>query len=302
LRRAGGGGGDSDPDDDDSSTSRDTADDPSRSDDSTCVGNSPSPSRSPVRTRSVATKSRSNFVRPDKYDGTSSFETFIVKFENCADFNEWSTKEKLAHLWSSLQKEAAQLLWGAHGLTYEELVNRLRQRFGSKDMEERFQTELRCRRRKRGESVRELAQDIRRLLTLAYPGEQSRLVEHLGRDAFLAALDYPDLELRIRECEPQSLDAAVHLAQRFEIYRDVVGTPPGRSRQHATRQVTGDITPDKKVDVLSLPELQVVVKEAVRCAVADCNGKKNDNVSTSGCEKVAQKLSSPDGVCKSRLR
>ena len=92
MRRAGGGGGDSDPDDDDSSTSRDTADDPSRSDDSTCVGNSPSPSRSPVRTRSVATKSRSNFVRPDKYDGTSSFETFIVKFENCADFNEWSTK------------------------------------------------------------------------------------------------------------------------------------------------------------------------------------------------------------------
>ena len=167
-------------------------------------------------------------------------------------------------------------------------------------MEERFQTELRCRRRKRGESVRELAQDIRRLLTLAYPGEQSRLVEHLGRDAFLTALDYPDLELRIRECEPQSLDAAVRLAQRFEIYRDVVGTPPGRSRQHATRQVTGDVTPDKKVDVLSLPELQVVVKEAVRCAVADCNGKKKDNVSASGCEKVAQKLSSPDGVCSGR--
>jgi len=36
-------------------------------------------------------------------------------------------------------------------------------------MEEKFQTELRCRRRNRGESLRELAQDIRRLMTWHIP-------------------------------------------------------------------------------------------------------------------------------------
>jgi hypothetical protein len=69
-------------------------------------------------------------------------------------------------------------------------------------MEERFQTELRCRRRAKGESLRELAQDIRRLMALAYPGEKSSLSEHIARDAFLTALDDPEFELKIREREP----------------------------------------------------------------------------------------------------
>ena len=103
-------------------------------------------------------------------------ETLLVKFENCASFNQWSEKEKLAHLWTSLQKEAAQLLWDAQSLSYDELVNRLRKRFSSRGEEERFQAELRYRRRRRDEGIRDLAQDIRRLLALAYPGEQSQVV------------------------------------------------------------------------------------------------------------------------------
>jgi len=67
----------------------------------------------------------------------------------------------------------------------------LKMRFSGKGMEEKFQTERRCRRRNKGESLRELAHDIRRLMTLAYPGEQSSLSEHIARDAFLTALADP---------------------------------------------------------------------------------------------------------------
>ena len=134
------------------------------------------------------------------------------------------------------------------------------------------------------------------MLTLAYPDEQSRLVEHLGRDAFLAALDNPDIELRIRECEPQSLDAAVRLAQRFEIYRDVVGTAQGRSRQYAARQVVDETTADKKVDPLSTPEFRIAMDAAAERALAACNLKKDDNVSTLGRESVASKSSNSGQV------
>ena len=85
-------------------------------------------------------------------------------------------------------------------------------------MEEKFQNELRCRRRARNETLRELAPDVQRLMALAYPGERSSLSEHIARDAFLSALDDADLELKVREREPIDLDAAVKLAQRFEVF------------------------------------------------------------------------------------
>ena len=109
-------------------------------------------------------------------------------------------------------------------------------------MEEKFQTELRCRRRNRGESLRELAQDIRRLMTLAYPGEKSSLSEHIARDSFLTALGDSELELKIREREPAGLDEALRIAQRFEVFRNAVEASTSK-RQWVNRQVN-DCNPD----------------------------------------------------------
>ena len=175
-------------------------------------------------------------MKPEKFDGRGSFETFIYMFENCAKYNRWNDRDCAAHLRWSLTGIAAQLLWDTDKLNYTELVEKLRSRFGGKGMEERFQTELRCRRRAKGEPLRELAQDVRRLMALAYPGEKSRLSEHIARDAFLSALDEPDFELKVREREPTDLDSALSIAQRFEVFRSTVDATSG-VRQRVTRQV-----------------------------------------------------------------
>ena len=125
-------------------------------------------------------------MKPEKFDGKGSFETFLFQFENCVSYNCWNDADKVAHLRWSLTGVAAQLLWGTEALSYEQLIEKLRRRFGGKGMEEKFQNELRCRRRSRAEPIRELAQDIQRLMALAYPGEKSSLAEHIARDAFLA--------------------------------------------------------------------------------------------------------------------
>jgi len=52
-------------------------------------------------------------------------------------------------------------------------------------MEEKFQTELQCRRRLSKKSLRELGQDVRRLMILAYPGENSRMAERVAREHLL---------------------------------------------------------------------------------------------------------------------
>ena len=175
-------------------------------------------------------RDKNPWMKPEKFNGHGCFETFLVQFENCSSYNCWNNSDKAAHLRWSLTGAAAQLLWGAEGLSYEELLKKLRCRYSSKGMEEKFQTELRCRRRHRGESLRELAQDIRRLMALAYPGEKSGLAEHIARDIFLTALNDPEFELKIREREPVDLDEALKLAQRFEVFKSAVQSSSGRDR------------------------------------------------------------------------
>jgi len=56
-------------------------------------------------------------------------------------------------------------------------------------------------------------------MALAYPGEKSTLADHIARDAFLVTLSDTDFELKIREREPASLDDALRIARRFEVFK-----------------------------------------------------------------------------------
>ena len=195
------------------------------------------------------------WLKPEKFTGHGSFETFLVQFENCAKYSGWSAEDKAAHLRWALTGTAAQLLWDAEDLSYAELLEKLKRRFSGKGMEEKYQTELRCRRRGRGESLRELAQDIRRLMALAYPGEKSRMSENIARDSFLTALNDPELELKIREREVVGLDEALKVAQRLEVFKSAVGMSV-TGRQRVNRQVVDDVS-----DEVSCVDLETRVKK-----------------------------------------
>ena len=53
------------------------------------------------------------------------------------------------------------------------------------------------RRRKIGEELPTLREDIARLMALAYPGDMSAMSQMMLRDYLLAALDESELELKI---------------------------------------------------------------------------------------------------------
>jgi len=155
--------------------------------------------------------------------------------------------EKLAYLRWSLKGSAAQMLWGAKDLTYKQLVTRLRSRFGSEHMEEHYRADLQCRRRKSTESLRELAQDIRRLMMVSYPGDQSPISENLAKEHFIVALEDPKLKLKIQEREPRTLDSALRVAQRFEVFRSAVR----QRKQCMSHQVTEDTWIDSSSDMVA---------------------------------------------------
>jgi len=58
-----------------------------------------------------------HILKPPKYDGTSSFETFFAQFQNCALHNKWTKKEQLVYLRSSLEKDAGLVFWDYGGET-----------------------------------------------------------------------------------------------------------------------------------------------------------------------------------------
>jgi len=146
---------------------------------------------------SVST-SRKNIMEPQLFDGKEPINSFLAHFEVCAEFNKWSTKEKLAWLQWSLKGRAQQVLWDlpAHMLSsYEDIVKTLRQRFGSEHQSEVYKIELRNRRLRNHESISELMQDIRRLMVLAYSSATSDIWESVVLNAFLEALADPELSL-----------------------------------------------------------------------------------------------------------
>lgn len=161
-------------------------------------------------------------MKPNKFDGSTPLETFIRQFEVCARYNEWTDADKGAFLQCALEKGPAQLLWdfGAReNVTYRDLVERLRQRYGLEAQQETFRTQLRCRKQREKESLADLLHDIRKLVALAFPGPTNDTTEIIAKDAFLEAMSDRELSLKVREREPRTLDEAYRAALRLESYK-----------------------------------------------------------------------------------
>jgi hypothetical protein len=161
-------------------------------------------------------------MKLDRYNGKTSVEVFLKKFEVCSKNNGWTEEEKLAQLTCALIEPVDQLLheFDSEALvTSADLVSRLKLRYGSNDQAALYQTKLNTRRQKVGEDLGSLVQDIRKLMILAFPGPTSTHSETIAIRAFLDALRDKDLALKVREREPTTLDNAYKIAMRLEGYR-----------------------------------------------------------------------------------
>ena len=169
-------------------------------------------------------RNRYNVV-PEKFAGTSSFHSFMVQFENCCELNHWEEHEKFWMLKNSLTGDAAAILWdfgSDRQRSYSELVKRLKARYGFEGQSESFRLQLRMRRQQYGETLSYLEQDIRKLITLGYPGETSIILESIARDAFIAALSDRDLALQVLAQGPETLEEAYQTATRLKSYKDLI--------------------------------------------------------------------------------
>lgn len=190
-------------------------------------------------------------VKLGVYKGDTSLETFLAKFENCSKYLCWSERDRFFHLSNALDGAAGQVLWDAKACSsVEALVQLLRNRFGNQNQMERYRAELKARRRRPGESLQKLYQDICKLMALAYPGQSNELSDVIAKDSFLDALDDLKLRREILVQQPQNLDTALSIACRLEAYdkdpndsRDMEGGPARGKNRHVRVTKLDDTTP-----------------------------------------------------------
>ena len=170
-------------------------------------------------------------VKLGTYDGTTPLETFLAKFNNSRDFYEWDEREQLYHLRACLEADAAQILWDSEEQsTADEVIRLLRGRFGGQDQRERYRAELKTVKRRKGDSLQAVFQEIRRLMALAYPGQRGEMWETIAKDSFLAALGDDDLRLRVLERDIPTLEETLKFACRME----AIGRPTTTAQQEWT--------------------------------------------------------------------
>ena len=102
---------------------------------------------------------------------------------------------------------------------YGALTAALNTCFGTEHQTELNRMRLKARTRRREESLAELAEDVERLVRLAYPDATESMVEILSKDQFVDALPEEDMRLRIRQNTPATLRDALGTALELESYQ-----------------------------------------------------------------------------------
>ncbi|KAK3583164.1 hypothetical protein CHS0354_025678 [Potamilus streckersoni] len=82
-----------------------------------------------------------------------------------------------------------------------------------------FRSKLKSRYREKGETLPELAQNIRKLTRLAFPSASNDVIEILAIEQFTEAINASDIRLRLREHGPKTMSEIETLAAKLEAHR-----------------------------------------------------------------------------------
>ena len=123
--------------------------------------------------------------------------------------------------------------------TLKKLTSLLKSRFSGHRQADKYRMELRLRRRRAGESLSKVHQDIRRLMALAHPTLPQEARETIACDYFIDALDDVDFALNMRERAPESLDEALRVALRLESWAQDAKRKSNEAESKARSKVRG---------------------------------------------------------------
>ena len=172
-------------------------------------------------------------IKPGTYDGTGNWSDYLIQFNLIADYWQWNAYEKALHLAINLRGTAQSVLADLRQdqrTNFSSLSEALAARFEPVQESELHRVTLKTRLRCKNETLSELAQDVNRLVRLAYPSATVDVREQLSKDYFIDALNDHELEWAVLRGKPKSVDNALKLALEYESFLI------GRRDKHASSQ------------------------------------------------------------------
>ena len=172
----------------------------------------------PFRTASVT---QNKAKKPPTFDGSSSWQDFLVQFEMASAVNNWDEYTKAYELATSLRGVAQGVVTEIEPLRrfdYNYLVSALTSRFEPVNQENMYKVQMNTFHRKLGQTLPEMAQEIRRITRLAYPTAPIDIRNQLAKDCFIRALNEPKIQLSIFQREPKTIDDCIRFGVEYEAF------------------------------------------------------------------------------------
>lgn len=162
-------------------------------------------------------------VRPETYDGKVDWSEYFSHFSDCAELGGWDNRAKCLVLAANLRGAARKYYTGLtldEKKDYDRLTAALRRRFGGEHRQDSWLSRLEMRKRKSGESISELGDDIWQMSQRAYYDFDHRSQEQLALKHFYRVID-ADMKVKCVENKCANLADAVDVVERYEaLYED----------------------------------------------------------------------------------
>ena len=159
--------------------------------------------------------------KPPTFDGSGSWQDFLVQFEMIASVNKWDEGAKAYELATSLRGVAQGIVTDIEPLRrldYNYLVSALTSRFEPVNQVNMYKVQMNSLYRKSGQTLPEMAQEIRRITRLAYPTAPIEIRDQLAKDCFIRAINDPKIQLSIFQREPKTIDDCVRFGLEYEAF------------------------------------------------------------------------------------
>ena len=191
-------------------------------------------------------------IRPDTYSGDEDWDQYIAYFEDCAELAQWTNKEKLLYLATSLKQQARVHYSSLPVLdkrSYKLLTDRLEQRFGSKRQQNRWLSKMQNRTRGKSEAIAAFGDEIRLLAQKAYSTLDQEAQEMLALQHFNKNVS-AEMRCRLMDRNCKTISEAVEVVERYE---EVLGRAGLGTNMTQIRGVTNASTTVRQRDSASTP-------------------------------------------------
>ena len=154
------------------------------------------------------------------FDGKGNWRSFIYKFTSFADFHGWSEEERKRRLTWSLEGKAGdvfiKLLDITPELTYSELLNKMKMRFGKKEMRATHELEFDNAKQGPQETNDAWYQRLMDIAMEAFPDSPDDHFRRVTVKKFCSGLNDRDAAMHCMNKEPDDLTKALEIIQRYQ--------------------------------------------------------------------------------------